>query len=158
MNSEAQKQPRPLLPLILLHIAAAGACFTFFTVVPILACLILMAIGNDPGGPMFFPMFVMGDILFAIAITVVIGGAALLSDLLRRRFRVSLWLPPLVVFFLSTSLCWYLTDGVHPGLSLIAGGVVSLAFVVHWAAVSTVWFLPRFLFRLFHVSNTPPKS
>lgn len=36
-----------------------GGLFRFFTVVPVGICLICMAIGNEPGGPMFFPIFVL---------------------------------------------------------------------------------------------------
>jgi hypothetical protein len=158
MSAEAPSQCRPLLPLLLLHGAAAGVCFAFFTIVPIGACIILMAIGNDPGGPMFFPLFVVGVILFAAVITAILGSAALLSDLLRRRHHVPLWLPPLAVFVLATGLFWLLAGRVHPAIPPVAGGVVALAFIGHWAAISTVWFLPRLLFRLFRVQHAPPKG
>ena len=59
MSDELPMQRRPLLPLVLLHVVAAGVCFAFFTIVPIGACFVLMAIDGDPGGPMFFPIFVM---------------------------------------------------------------------------------------------------
>jgi hypothetical protein len=137
---------------------AAGVCFAFFTIVPIGACIILMAIGNDPGGPMFFPIFVMGVILFATVITAFLGTAALVSDLLRRRRYVPLWLPPLAVFLLATGSLWLLAGRVHPVVPPVAGGIVALAFIIHWAAISTVWFLPRLLFRLFRVQHAPPKG
>ncbi|MBI2927086.1 MAG: hypothetical protein HYY24_15430 [Verrucomicrobia bacterium] len=161
MNAQPPKDPmerRPLLPLLLLHFAAAGVCFAFFTVVPMAGCVILMAIDNDPGGPMFFPIFVMGIVLFAAVITAFLAGAALTSDLLRRHYRVSVWLPPLVVFVLATVSCWLLFSSVHPAVPPIAGGVVALAFIIHWTAISTVWFLPRLLFRLFRVQHAPPKG
>ena len=142
-----------MLPLFLLHFAAAGVCFTFFTVAPIVGCLILMAVGNEPGGPMFFPIFVLGVLLFAVVITGILAGAALLSDLLRRHYRVPVWLPPIVVFLLATGITWLSFSGAHPAVPPIAGAIVTLAFIIHWAAISTVWFLPRFLFRLFRVQN-----
>ena len=107
---------------------------------------------------MFFPIFVMGVVLFAAAIAAILGGAALLSDLLRRQYNVAVWLPPLVVFVLATVLCWLVFGSAHPAFPPIAGGIVALAFIVHWAAVSTVWFLPRLLFRLFRVQHAPPKG
>lgn len=158
MSAEMQRDGRPLLPLLLLHAAAAGVCFSFFTIVPIGACLVLMAIGNDPGGPMFFPMFVMGVILFAVVITAILAGAAILSDLLRRRYQVPVWLPPLVVFTLSSVSCWLLFRSTHPAVPPIVGGIVAVAFIVHWAAISTVWFLPRLLFRFFRVEYAAPKG
>ncbi len=95
---------------------------------------------------MFFPIFVLGVLLFAVVITGILAGAALLSDLLRRHFRVSGWWPPLVVFVLATASCWLCFSSVHPVVPPIAGGIVALAFIIHWAAFSTIWFLPRLLF------------
>jgi hypothetical protein len=158
MSPELQSQRRPVLPLLFLHAAAAVACFGFFTIIPIAGCIILMAMGNDPGGPMFFPIFVMGVVACAAILTVVLAGATLLSDMLCRRGHVPLWLPPLAVFGLATGLCWLLSSHGHPAVAPIVGGVVALAFIVHWAAISTVWFLPRLLFRLFHVQHAPPKG
>jgi len=158
MNADPKKDRRPLLPLLLLHAAAAAVCLGFFTIVPIGASLTLMAITNDPGGPMFFPMFVMSVIMFASVITAILAGAALLSDLLRRRYRVPIWLPPLAVFVLATVSCWFLAGSAHPVVPPIVGGIVTLAFIVHWAAISTVWFLPRLLFRFFRVQHEPPKG
>lgn len=106
---------------------------------------------------MFFSIFVLGVILFAAVITAILGGAAILSDLLRRHYHVPLWLPPLVVFVLATASCWLFFRSVHPAVPLIAGGIVALAFIIHWAAISAVWFLPRLLFRLFRVQYAPPK-
>jgi len=158
MNVQPPTEHRPLLPLVLLHFAAAGICFGFFTVVPIVGCLILMAMGNDPGGPTFLPIFVLGVLLFAVVITGILAGAALLSDLLRRRYRIPVWLPPLVVFGLAAVLCWFSLSRVHPTVPLIAAAIVALAFIIHWAAISTVWFLPRLLFRVFRVPDGQPKG
>jgi len=158
MRAQPQKERRPLLPLFLLHFAAAGVCLTFFTVVPIVGCLILMAIGNDPGGPMFFPIFVLGVLLFAVVTTGILAGAALVSDLLRRHYRVPVWLPPIVVFLLATGITWFPFSGAHPAVPPIAAGIVTVAFIIHWAAISTVWFLPRLMFRLFRVEYAPPQG
>lgn len=56
MSTEVAKPRRPLIPLLLLHTVAAGFCFGFFTLLPIGFCLLCMAIGNDMGGPMLFPI------------------------------------------------------------------------------------------------------
>ena len=154
MSTQPQKKRRPVLPLLLLHFAAAGVCFVFFAVVPIVGCLVFMAIGNDPGGPMFFPIFVLGTLLFASVITGILAGAAIMSDLLRRHYRVPVWLPPIAVFLLATIITRLLFSGAHPAVSPAAGAVVTLAFIIHWAAISAVWFLPRLLFRLFGIQNT----
>ncbi len=158
MSAQPQKERRPLLPLLLLHFAASGVCFAFFTFIPIVGCLVLMAIGNDPGGLMFFPIFVLGVLLFAGVITGILAGAALLSDLLRRHYRVPVWVPPIGVFLLATATTWLLFSGAHPAVPPIAGGIVTVAFIIHWAAISTVWFLPRLLFRLFRVQYAPPNG
>ncbi len=157
MTPQSGKQ-RPLVPLLLLHLAAAIVCFAFFTIVPIVACLILMVIGNDPGGPMFFPIFVIGIVLCAGAITMFLGGAVLLSDLLWRHCGVPAWVPPLFIFLVVSIFCWLFFGGAHPAVPPIAGGMVTLAFIVHWAAISTVWYLPRLLFRLFRVPYASPRA
>lgn len=156
MNAQQTTERRPLLPLLLLHFAAAGVCFTFFTTVPIVACLVFMAIGNDPGGPMFLPLFVLGVLLVAVVMTGILAGAALVSDLLRRHYRIPIWLPPLAVFVVATVVIWLFLSDAPVAVPPMAGVVVSLAFIVHWAAISTVWFLPRFLFRLFRVQPAQP--
>ena len=158
MNAQPPNKSRPVLPLLVLHIAAAGVCFAFFSITPVVVCLVCMAIGNDPGGPMFFPIFVLGAILGAAAITALLAGAALLSDLLRRHYRVPLWLPPLSVFALATVVCWLLFNSAQPAVPPLVGAIAALAFIIHWAAVSAVWFLPRLLFRLLHIDYAPQKS
>ena len=145
MQPAQTKEGRAWLPLIILHLLAAAACFAFFTGVPITACLILMAIGNDPGGPMFFPMFVLGVIGVALLITLIFGGTAVVSDLVRRRWRLPLWVPPLWVFGLVAGAVRLAFKEVHPMVPIGAGAVLMLAFVVHWAAVSATWYLPQFV-------------
>lgn len=145
MQPAQTKQGRAWLPLVILHLLAAAACFAFFTGVPITACLILMAIGNDLGGPLFLPMFVMGVVGVALLITVVLGGTAVVSDLVRRRWRLPLWVPPLLVFGLVSGAVRLAFDEVHPMVPIGAGALLMLAFIVHWAAVSATWYLPRFV-------------
>jgi hypothetical protein len=147
-NVDQTGQRRPLLPLLVLHGVAAVACFAFFTVAPIVVCLVFMVAGKDGGGPMFFPIFVVGAVSFAAIITVFLAGAALASDLLRRHCHVPLWLPPLAVLFFATLASWPFLGRVHAVIPLIAGAVVTLAFIIHWAAISTVWCVPRLLIRL----------
>ena len=92
-------------------------------------------------------IFVIGVVMLAAFITAVLGGAALTSDLLRRHWRIPLWQPPLAVFALATGGFLMLAGGGHPAFAPVVGIVVAIAFAVHWAAVSAVWFSSRFLFR-----------
>jgi len=158
MNAQPPNKSRPVLPLLVLHLAAAGVCFAFFSITPVAVCLACMASGNDPGGPMFFPIFVLGVLLGAGAITALLAGATLLSDLLRGHYRLPLWLPPLVVFTIATVLCWFLFRSAQPAIPPLVGLAVGIAFIVHWAAVSAVWFLPRLLFRLLDIDYDLEKS
>lgn len=148
MSIEATIESRPLLPLVLLHLAAAVVCFAFFTVVPIAGCIVVMVIDNDPGGPMVFPLFVMGVVVFAFIIAAFLGAAVLLSDLFRRRFHVPLWSPPLAVFLFATGSVFALLlgTGVSPAVSPCVGILIAFAFMVHWAGISTVWLLLRKFF------------
>ncbi len=145
MQPAQKKEGRAWLPLVILHLLAAAACFAFFTGVPITACLILMAIGNDPGGPMFFPMFVLGVVGVALSITVILGGTAVVSDLVRRRWRLPLWVPALLVFGLVAGAVRLAFGEVHPAVPIGAGALMMLAFILHWSAVSATWYLPRFV-------------
>ena len=128
-NVQPPNKSRPVLPLLVLHIAAAGVCFAFFSIAPVAVCLVCMAIGNDPGGPMFFPIFVMGTILGAAVITALLGGAALLSDLIRRHYRMPLWLPPVAVFAFTTALCWFLFRNAQPAVPPLVGVLVATALL-----------------------------
>jgi hypothetical protein len=149
------KQFGPVVLFVVLHAVAALLCFTFFTVVPIGTCLVLMAIGNDPGGPMFFPLFVMGAILFAALTTAIIAGATLVSDLIRRWIRIPLWLPPLVVFLSVAGLSWRRWGEAHPVIPILVGFFITMAFIVHWAAISVVWRMPRRLFLILGAQDLP---
>jgi len=102
---------------------------------------------------MFFPIFVLGVVGFAFVMTCAMAFAAHLSGLLRRRYRVPIWLPPIVVLLSATTSCWLFLRKAHPAVPLVGGGIITLAFIVYWAAISTVWFLPRFLFWLFDVKS-----
>lgn len=82
-----------LLPLVVLHAVAAASCFTFSTLAPIVACLVLALTGNDLGGPMVFPIFVAGTLVAAAVITVFLGAAVVLSTLLRCKYGTPLYVP-----------------------------------------------------------------
>lgn len=150
-SSLSPAQPPKLLPLLVLHGVAAASCFAFFTLAPIGAYFILALIGNDLGGPMFFPVFVAGTLVAAGITTAFLEGAVVLSTLLRRKYATPFYVIPLLVFVIATALLWPLVGRVHPVLAPVAGLFVALAFVVHWAAIATLWSLPRLLLRLFRV-------
>lgn len=151
MSEEPTTQSRPLVPLLILHAVAAVANFVFFTALPIGACILVMLVSNDPGGPLFFPIFIISVLVFAAITTTFLASTALLSDLLLRRYYIPLWLPPLVVFGIATGVIWGIAGEFHPAVPPVLGIIITLAFVIHWAAISTVWFLPRFFFRVFGV-------
>jgi hypothetical protein len=158
-------QGRPLLPSILAHIAVAVACFAFITaaqIAVVVGGVLLDAATHQPtayaddewggsGGPFFWAFFPMFALAFAAASTVALGAASLLSDVLRRRVRAPRWLPPSVVLVGATSLWWALFTLVresggelHWAVVPIGGAAITLAFIVHWAAVSSVlWFSSR---------------
>jgi hypothetical protein len=145
-----------LLALLVLHGAAALVCFGVFTVAPIVACFIVIVISGDPGGPLFIPVFVVGVVVFAAVMTLFLSVAVLVSDVLCRHYRTPRWLPFAVVYVLATGLFWFFSSGIHPLILLIGGAIVEFAFLAHWAAISTIWLLPRLLFRLLGIQSWSP--
>jgi hypothetical protein len=128
--------------LVVLHLVAAVVCFVFFFVVPILACLVLLVEGDDPGGPLFLPILIIGIVAGAAVITVILAVAVLATDIIERRTgRISWW--PAVLVFLSGAAMGGLAGGVTNVVILVAaGGIAMVAYFIHWMAIS-------FLSRLF---------
>lgn len=98
---------------------------------------------------MFFPMFVMGVVAFAAGFTGLLAGVALVFELLRRRHKIPFWPSLIVIFLLASVSSWFFFKGGHPAIPAILGCIATLAFAVHWAAISSTWWLSRYLFNFF---------
>jgi len=115
---------------------------------------------GDLGGPLFWPLFVI--ILFVVGVisAVALSAITALADLVRSRWHFPIWVPPLVVF--SSILLPYSIRATPTAIAngVLLGLVASIVFALYWLAVSSTWFLPRLLARLFHIqfpSHDAPK-
>jgi hypothetical protein len=158
MERESSQRGCSMVVLLLCHAAAAVVCFAFLTVVPVGLCLVVILIANDPGGPLFLPVFIVGVVLFAAATATALTGAALATDLVRWRWPLPVWVSPLVVFILATVLCRLLFPDAHPATAPIVGGTVALAFIVHCTAIALVRALPDFLVRRLRTRMEAPHA
>ncbi len=72
----------------------------------------------------------------------------LLADLLRRRWQLPLWLPPLAVSFWTTVPVFFclLRLEVNPLFAPVVGIAIALLFSIYWAGISMAWLLLRKLF------------
>lgn len=126
---------------VVAHTVAAGTYLVLFLVVPVLLGLVavtLLLIGGiitgDMGGPLFLPgVFFLGltyagcVAAFGVLLFFLTGGI----QLLRRRVRVSVWVPVVVVFpVVFTFLVMTRFGGVLLSLAVSAG------FVTYWLAFS----------------------
>ena len=130
------KPQTSILRVALWHIAVASICFFATFTVPVTASLAVMYIDNDPGGPLFLPIVVMGSFLLAVTTTCLFEITALLGDILRRRYSTPFWLPPSVIFAAAASLSWPLVDfSLNPVVPVVVGAVSTFGFVVYWVAI-----------------------
>ena len=110
----------------------------FLAVPAVLGCIafVLLVIGalitGDMGGPLFFPAVCLAGLVYALCVAelgvvffLVTGGI----QLLRRRIRVSAWIPVALAFPIAfTVVAWTRAGGVF------VSRVVSAAFLTYWLA------------------------
>ena len=126
---------------LIAHAVAAGTYLLLFLAVPaalgVLAVIVLLIGGivtGDMGGPLFLPgVFIMG-LIYALCVAalgmvlfLVTGGI----QLIRRRVRVSAWVPVVLAFpLVFTVLVLTRSGGIFSSLA------VSAAFLTYWLAFS----------------------
>jgi hypothetical protein len=123
---------------MLKHLVAAVVSFAVFVGASILLVILGMIIGNDPGGPMFFPIFVLFALFGAACACAVLFGVAALLQFIRRWLRFSWWVPVVLVFPLSFAVLALLgtAGSTRPDRWLLAAsGIVSIAFSIYWGAL-----------------------
>jgi hypothetical protein len=123
---------------MLQHLVAAVVSFALFVGGSIVLVILAMIIGNDPGGPMFFPIFVLLALFGAAFACVVLFGVAFVLQFVQRWLRFSWWVPVVLVFPLTFAVLTRLgtTGSSRPDRWLLAAsGIVSLAFSVYWVAL-----------------------
>ena len=126
---------------IVSHAIAAGVYFTLFLALPaalgFLAVIVLIIAGiitGDMGGPLFLPgVFIMG-LIYALCIAAlgaliffVTGGI----QLLRRKIKISFWIPVVLAFPVAFTILVLCRSG-----GIIISLAVSAAFCTYWLAFS----------------------
>ena len=123
---------------LLQHLVAALVSFAIFVGGSVLLVVLGMIIGNDPGGPMFFPIFVLFALFGAACACVALFAVAALLQFVRRWLRFSWWVPVLLVFPLTFAILTLFgtTGPSRPDRWLLsASGIVTIAFSVYWGAL-----------------------
>lgn len=124
---------------LLSHFVAACISFAVFVIVPIVFVVACMIIGNDPGGPIFLPIFVLMCLFFAACACGGLFGVCGVLQLLRRFVGFSWWVPVVLVFPVCFGVLLVARVGgrTEPMAGLIiASLIVSSAFAVYWLTLS----------------------
>jgi len=123
---------------MLQHLVAGAVSFVLFVGGSIALLIWAMIIDNDPGGPMFFPVFVLLVLLAAACACVVLFCLTAGLQLLRRWLRFPWWVPLVAIFPLTFATLAFpgTTGSVRSGLWLLAASaIVTIAFGMYWAAL-----------------------
>ena len=121
------------------HLVAAGVSFGVFTVVPMVLVIAAMAVGNDPGGPMFFPVFLVICFCYAAAACLVLFLVCAELQLIRRRWAFPRWLPVPCAFVLTfvMAISFDAFGSTKPVLaSSVLAATATLAFAVYWFSLA----------------------
>jgi hypothetical protein len=138
---------RPFLTFSYLaaHLAAASACFGVVFFGPLLFMLGTALRSGDPGGPLFWPLFLPLLVAAGLGVSFVCSALVLLVDFIRLRRRVPVWIPSGAAFAAG---CLVFARSGQWKICLLVGVICCLGFSLYWLAVSSAWFLPRLLFRV----------
>jgi len=121
------------------HVAAGGVSFAALVILPMLIMLAFMIIGNDPGGPMFLPIFFLFCVFYAVCASLCFFALSCLLQWIRRYVRFSSWAPVALIFPFCMAILLVTLTG--PGLKfplvffLGTGLILSIAFVLYWSVL-----------------------
>ncbi|MEI8121980.1 MAG: hypothetical protein WCI20_07995, partial [bacterium] len=147
---------------LLQHLVAAVVSFVIFVVGSVLLVVLGMIIGNDLGGPMFFPIFVLFALFGAACACVGLFAVAALLQVVRRWLHFSWWVPVVLVFPLTFAVLTLLgtAGSSRPGRWLLAAsGIVSIAFWAYWGTLYAAGGILRFIrakWTRAHRDSPPP--
>jgi len=121
---------------LLSHLVASAISFGVFVVVPVVATVVLMFVGNDPGGPMFFPIFVLMCLFFATCACGVLFAVSAILQLVRTKIPFSWWTPVVLVLPLSMAILSIGNTTAEPIGILVLGLAATLTFSTYWLTLS----------------------
>ena len=123
------------------HLIAGIVYGLIFGVLPLIVALvglvvlfILAIVYNDPGGPLWLPMYLVGCFLYALSVLVCglfLFGFSAIIQAVRKKLRTPWWVPPFALPLLLLSILW-VTDSAHPAIWTV---IIALPFVVYWLSL-----------------------
>ena len=128
-----------IVTFLLSHLVAAAISFVIFVAVPVVFTIACTIIENDPGGPMFFPIFILMCLFFsacACAGLFVISG---ILQLIRLKLPFPWWVPIVMVFPLSFAVLLLIGDdaSLMPLMSTTSFSIlIGSAFALYWLSLS----------------------
>ena len=111
-----------------------GAIPLILALVGLVVLFILAIVYNDPGGPLWLPMYLVGCFLYALAVLatgLVLFGFSAIIQAIRKKLRSPWWVPPLAFPLLILTLLW-VTSCARP---VIWAVITALPFIVYWLSL-----------------------
>ncbi len=144
----------PLPVMLGAHLIAAPMCFALLAGIPLIILLAGVVVDDDPGGPLFLPIFAVGCIVFAVMTCLVLGVVTCGLQVLLWWRQLPSWLPLVGGLLAAFVLVAPLTLAAQGGLVTwlvcsISGGIV---FACYWLALLAsqvvLWRIHRVWFPL----------
>ncbi len=121
------------------HLVAAAISFIIFVAVPVVFAIACTIIENDPGGPMFFPIFILMCLFFSVCACVGLFVISGLLQLIRLKLPFPWWVPIVLVFPLSFAVLLLIGDdaSLMPFMSTTSFSLlIGFAFATYWLSLS----------------------
>ncbi len=137
------------------HIVCAAACVGIVVVVPMIIMIVVAVVGSDPGGPLFWPVFLALLIASGIFLAALLSFSTLLTDLIRLRWAFSRWLVPPAIYLVAAATLFYAASDTLPlWVMFLLPLLAALLFTVYWLSITVAWMVPRFLLQVLPISKT----
>jgi hypothetical protein len=115
------------------HIAAGFVSFLIFVLMSIMSVVAIMIVDNDPGGPMFFPMFLAFCVIGALLLCFACFVTSALFQWLKRLINYPKWLPVVIIFFIvSAGILLFRPRGFGVPVLTFYSFVISTGFLIYW--------------------------
>ena len=123
------------------HLIAGIVYGLIFGVIPLIVALvglvvlfILAIVYNDPGGPLWLPMYLVGCFIYALSVLVCglfLFGFSAIIQAVRKKLRTPWWVPPFALPLLFLAILWA-AGFAHPAIWTV---IIALPFIVYWVSL-----------------------
>jgi hypothetical protein len=133
------------------HAVCASACIALVVLVPFVSMIIVAIIGNDLGGPLFWPIFLILLLLSGFILALVLSILSVLTDALRLRWAFSRWIPPFAIWIVTIGISFTVFHDRAPIWSPLAFSFLfTVLFTIYWLSITVAWTLPKFILNQLH--------